>query len=905
VQDGTACTADTNVCTLDVCKAGVCAHPAGNAGTECRAAVDECDIAEACSGSSTTCPPDLFKSDGTECNSDGQPCSEDRCKEGKCDHTTPAAQGTPCRASLGLCDLAEECTGSSTSCPNDAKQPAGTVCRGAADICDVAEVCNGIVNGCPKDSFKPVSVECRAASCASGVGTLAANCTGTGPSCPMISTDDCDPYVCGTNACRTTCADNSHCMSGYFCASGACAVKKDNGGACAANAECKSGICADGYCCNNACTGQCQACDVAGALGTCSPVTGKPHGSRPACITDGSPCGGVCNGTVTNACTYPGTTTKCRAALCNNNVALLEAFCENTGKCPSPQTQSCAPYSCAGTICGGNCTTDANCNATNFCSAGICTVKYDNGEACSGANQCKSGHCKDGVCCNTACGGQCEACDVASKAGTCSPVVGAPHGTRPTCATDGTLCGGSCDGTLTSTCKYPTANCRQGECTGDVATLPASCDGAGACPVLQEQDCSPYKCVGESCAGNCQVDTDCSPDYFCSGGFCKGKLPPGDACADATQCASGFCVDGLCCLGACVGQCEACDVVGQEGNCVPVSGAPHGARPACVTDGTVCGGSCDGTDNAGCHFPTDTTSCREASCTNSVATLAAGCDGNGACPLVQEQPCAPFLCVGNACGGDCAIDTDCAYGSYCAAGVCKLKGQPGEACSAHNQCDSAYCIDGVCCSTECDEQCEACDVAGSEGTCSPVTGAPHGGRPTCAGVGTCQGQCDGADVTQCVLPGASTVCSESTCAAGVETTPGACDGAGTCQKGTTKPCGNYTCGPTACNTTCTTKAQCITGLECVSGVCMVWEGGAPDAAGDAKSDVAPTDAQADVVSDASATDGSAGGPAEPESKDDGGCGCRTVGGRQSSGWAALLLAGLALLGRGMRRRTNG
>ncbi len=60
--------------------------------------------------------------------------------------------------------------------------------------------------------------------------------------------------------------------------------KKSLGTGCSDKAECKSGICADGVCCNATCDGQCQACDVAGSLGTCSPVVSEaPHGSRAKC----------------------------------------------------------------------------------------------------------------------------------------------------------------------------------------------------------------------------------------------------------------------------------------------------------------------------------------------------------------------------------------------------------------------------------------------------------------------------------------------------------------------------------------------------------------------------------------------------------------------------------------------
>src|SRR5881397_1627107 len=40
----------------------------------CRDAVNECDLAETCTGSSATCPADAVKSAGTGCTDDGNPC---------------------------------------------------------------------------------------------------------------------------------------------------------------------------------------------------------------------------------------------------------------------------------------------------------------------------------------------------------------------------------------------------------------------------------------------------------------------------------------------------------------------------------------------------------------------------------------------------------------------------------------------------------------------------------------------------------------------------------------------------------------------------------------------------------------------------------------------------------------
>jgi len=52
--------------------------------TICRAAADECDVAESCTGDSTLCPADGFQPDGTECTADDNRCTSDACVEGQC-----------------------------------------------------------------------------------------------------------------------------------------------------------------------------------------------------------------------------------------------------------------------------------------------------------------------------------------------------------------------------------------------------------------------------------------------------------------------------------------------------------------------------------------------------------------------------------------------------------------------------------------------------------------------------------------------------------------------------------------------------------------------------------------------------------------------------------------------------
>src|SRR5262249_21872911 len=71
----------------------------------------------------------------------------------------------------------------------------------------------------------------------------------------------------------------------------------------------------------------------------------------------------------------------------------------------------------------------------------------------------------------------------------------------------------------------------------------------------------------------------------------------------------------------------------------------------------------------------------------------------------------------------CTTDADCASGFYCAAGSCTAKKANGVACTGANQCTSGNCVDGVCCNSACGGACDACNLAGSVGTCalSPAT----------------------------------------------------------------------------------------------------------------------------------------------------------------------------------------
>jgi MYXO-CTERM domain-containing protein len=652
------CRGSAGVCdpaeTCDGVNAACPADAKSPRNTVCRKAVGGCDIAEVCDGSSNTCPSDVLM-----------------------------AAGVTCRNSAGACDLAETCDGSSGQCPADKFLASTTLCRGAAGVCDAAEYCTGSAALCPPDGLQGTNVNCRVASCTNGTATLGANCTGSAVGCPALKTQICDPYVCGPTACFGNCTADAQCATTDYCSAGVCVAKLSAGAQCSQGDQCLNGDCVDGYCCNTSCNGQCEACNVKGKEGTCSPVTGTPVGQRVKCSSDNSLCGGQCDGTTRSTCIYSGVGTSCRDASCANGIATVSAFCDGRGSCPPAFTQDCGGQ-CDGKACGTDCTVDKDCGLSSFCSAGVCVAKQGAGAKCPNGNACVSGACVDGYCCNSSCGTQCEACDVPGKEGVCSPVTGAPHGARTACASDGTSCNGTCNGTNKDGCAYPDKEtlCRAATCASNVATIATYCSGDGRCPVPQEQSCLPGSCSGTICGAgtnSCTTDAQCGAGKWCQGGRCTATLAVGERCSADTQCALKFCVDGFCCSRACTGQCEACDLQGdqgQPGSCNTVyNELPHGGRSACAGSGS-CGGLCLGDPNV-CGFPTSQHACGTATCADGIQTDAPVCDGQGSCLPAGTTPCKPYLCGTNGCGQACGETTDCAPGFVCNSGSQCVPGGAG------------------------------------------------------------------------------------------------------------------------------------------------------------------------------------------------------------------------------------
>jgi len=188
----TSClTANKDVTTIT---GSQCGNGIVEAGEDC-----DCGGTNSCSGNSC-CDPDTCK---FKANAFCDPSNEDCCTS-TCQF---ASNGTVCRASTGVCDPEEVCSGSAATCPIDATAPDGNSCGSSNSL-----------------------------SCASG------QCTSRDLQCKTLMgsyTQGNDTYACSSNGCQISCAspefgsnvcysmqqnflDGTSCQGGGKCSNGQC-----------------------------------------------------------------------------------------------------------------------------------------------------------------------------------------------------------------------------------------------------------------------------------------------------------------------------------------------------------------------------------------------------------------------------------------------------------------------------------------------------------------------------------------------------------------------------------------------------------------------------------------------------------------------------------------------------------
>ncbi|HRI67309.1 MAG TPA: kelch repeat-containing protein [Polyangium sp.] len=361
---------------------------------------------------------------------------------------------------------------------------------------------------------------------------------------------------------------------------------------------------------------------------------------------------------------------------------------------------------------------------------------------------------------------------------------------------------------LVSAC-YPVNSCREasvcqagtGTCSDVVKPDGSYCDDGNAC--TRYDICKAGACLGTSpIECNCHITDVCNP---VTGTCSEPAKPDGSACDDGNICTQ----NSACKAGICVGtEPIECNVdVCQEAYCDPLLGCQD--RPS--ADGTTCD------DGDACSL-FDT--CQNGSCTGQISKT---------CP--DLDPCHVGYCSSPT--GQCTtiVNTQNALCSQF---------DLGTKCVTASDCKSGFCVDGVCCESECVGKCLWCAHSPKPGQipekkpgyCLPED-PNRDRRGSCSAAGSCLSTCSdisdkpGAD--PCVPAVQGSQCAVSRCLDSTHSLSEAyCvnDEQSTlmCPEATVEDCGDYGCDDIygTCRIQCVTVRDCAPERVCdPSGYCVV------------------------------------------------------------------------------------
>ncbi|MDO8516583.1 MAG: hypothetical protein Q7S33_00505, partial [Nanoarchaeota archaeon] len=447
----------------------------------------------------------------------------------------------------------------------------------------------------------------------------------------------------GTPVYSSTCSATAGTYA-RICACETIQVFKSLGASSSAGTECASGYSVDGVCCNSACSGTCQSCNIAGKVGTCSnDVGGTSCGTNLQCDANGA-----CNSILQTKCSDCGIGW---LNVCDQTECLSLGSCYFSGlnscnnlinaQCGTANTKTVSTKPLGPELCSATSTFDTN----SFLESAI-----DYKWKCLGS---ASSLTTDDVTCS------------ANKLITNAVCGTANTKTVSTKPLGPELCSAGTFGSLTeSTIDY------KWNCLGSSSSLTSDdvncyankpifngvCGTADGQIVLTKPTATELCTLPSTYQSNSITESTSDYKWICVGSdstkttICHAnKLPLGASSSISTACASGYSADGVCCNSACSGACQSCNIAGKVGTCSNnVAGTDSSNECSSITCTDYLSGWIDG----GCWTYKSSTSNN------------GQCNGLGACSSVTES-CTGIKTglIGNSGTGQCNIASSCVSGS--------------------------------------------------------------------------------------------------------------------------------------------------------------------------------------------------------------------------------------------------